>query len=127
MEDMYMMGGFIYKMFPVLRTIQHCASHCEHMGKMFLHSPDVYARTTQIDLLRDCADICDSTARYIARNSMFSKSLAKKCARICETCGTYCLQFPDEASQLCARVCLHCAAECRAFVMGVGSADPNWE
>lgn len=128
MHDMYMSGSPTHMMFPrVLRTIQKCAAHCEHMTKIMLYTPDIHLRTTQIELLRDCADICEATAKYIARNSVFSKSLAKKCARICEICGKHCLQFSDEASQICARICLHCAEECRAFVSAYGDTDPDWE
>lgn len=57
--------------------------------------------------LRDCADICTLTAKYIARRSMFAGPLAGLCAEICETCGNECLQHPDPASQYCGRVCLH--------------------
>lgn len=46
--------------------------------------------------LQDCADICTLTAKYLARHSSFSKSIATLCAQICEVCGHHCLHHPDD-------------------------------
>lgn len=102
---------------PILRTVQDCESTCEHMITMLLAYPDMQARAMQIQLLRDCATICATTAAYIARRSPFAKSIAQLCASICEVCGNECARFPDIHSQHCSRICLHCAQECRAFAM----------
>lgn len=80
-----------------------------------IYGTDTRQRGNQIQLLRDCADICTATAKFMSRNSNFSKSLAHLCAHICEECGNKCARHPDAASQHCARVCLECAQECRAF------------
>lgn len=103
-------------MFPnVLHTVQHCEATCEHMITMLIHGKVSHRRSTQIQLLRDCADICTVTAKFIARESGFSRSLAHLCAHICEVCGNECARHPDKASQHCARVCLDCAQECKSF------------
>lgn len=99
----------------LLRTIQDCETTCEHMITMILGYPDITSRASQIQLLRDCAHICATTAAFLARLSGFSRTLAHVCAMICEMCGCECAKFPDQASQHCAQVCLHCARECRAF------------
>lgn len=99
----------------LVKTIQECSATCEHMTKMMLYMPDVKNRVEQINLLRDCADICDTTEDYVARNSYFSKSIAAQCADICVTCGTECSKFPDQASQMCAQICFNCAEECKEF------------
>ncbi|WP_202976485.1 four-helix bundle copper-binding protein [Anaerophilus nitritogenes] len=101
----------------LLMTIQNCEATCEHMTTFLKCRKDVQSRVIQLQLLRDCADICTLTAKYIARNSGFSKCIANLCAYICEVCGTECLRFPDPESQHCAQVCLHCARECRVFAM----------
>jgi hypothetical protein len=99
----------------LLQTVQHCAATCQHMVTMLLQYPDIQNRTAQIQLLRDCASICVTTAEFIARNSVFSRHLAHLCARLCEACGTECSRHQDAASQHCAQVCLSCAQECRSF------------
>ncbi|MBB6215424.1 hypothetical protein HNQ80_001513 [Anaerosolibacter carboniphilus] len=101
----------------LIRTIQDCEVICEHMIAYLKHMPDVHTRVVQLHLLRDCADICGLTAKYIARNSTFAKHIANICVCICEVCGGECARFSDPKSQNCARVCLHCAQQCRAFVM----------
>jgi len=101
----------------VLETIQNCESVCEFTEYSILQMKDSSHRSEQLRLLRDCADICTLTAKYIARCSYFEKSIASLCAQICEVCGNHCLQHPDEQSQRCGHTCLNCARECRNFAM----------
>lgn len=101
----------------LVKTIHDCEAICEHMTTLLKRKPDVQMRMKQLQLLRDCADICGLTAKYVARNSPFAKTTASLCARICEACGSECARFPDMESQHCARVCMNCAKECRAYAM----------
>lgn len=101
----------------VLKTVQDCEAMCEHMTTFLKGKPNVHTRIRQLNLLRDCADICGLTAKYIARNSIFAKHIAHLCAGICEVCGNECLRFPDPESQQCGHICLNCAMACRTFAM----------
>lgn len=96
-------------------VIQDCEAVCEHMTHYVTMRPDVQSRRTQLRLLRDCADICSLTVKYIARMSQFARMTANLCADICEACGHECMRFTDPQSQNCAEVCLNCAEECRIF------------
>ncbi|WHH58438.1 four-helix bundle copper-binding protein [Petroclostridium sp. X23] len=98
-------------------VIHNCQAVCEHMTSILKKRSDVQMRVMQLELLRDCADICGLTANYVARDSMYAKSAAELCACICESCARECSRFPDAESQHCAQVCMHCARECRAFAM----------
>ncbi|ETT40473.1 hypothetical protein M2277_005755 [Paenibacillus sp. LBL] len=103
-------------MFPrVLKIVQECGAMCEHMVSHFLCMPDARSRIHQIQLLRDCATICETLSCYIARRSVFAKAAANLCAYICEACGNECAKFADQESQMCSRMCLKCAQECRTF------------
>lgn len=99
--------------------IQECEAVCEHMTyhlkKMEHCSP---SRVNQALLLRDCADICGLTAKYVARDSFFSREAAALCAQICIACGNECSKFPDQMSQHCAQVCYNCAKHCSDFALG---------
>lgn len=116
-EPMMMHGQHMMHHEHLIETIQSCEAICEHMTTHLKHRHDVHARLVQLQLLRDCADICGLTAKFIARNSVFAKCIANICAYICEMCGRECLRFPDVESQNCARICLHCAQQCRTFAM----------
>ncbi|MGE4283880.1 MAG: four-helix bundle copper-binding protein [Clostridia bacterium] len=99
----------------LVKTIQDCEATCEHMTNHLKKLPDFQVRVRQAVLLRDCADICGLTAKYVARGAIFARQAAALCACICEVCGNECARFPDQMSQNCARVCMYCARECRAF------------
>lgn len=101
----------------VLQAIQNCEAVCEFTEYSILQMGGASHRIEQLRLLRDCADICTLTAKYIARCSIFAKNIALLCAQICEVCGNHCLHHPDEQSQRCGQICLHCAQICRAFAM----------
>lgn len=83
---------------------------------MLLSTTNIEARTMQIRLMQDCAEICATSAKYFSRQSPFAKSMIKKCVEICETCGRECSRFPDETSQYCASACFNCAKECREYL-----------
>ncbi|SDE12986.1 four-helix bundle copper-binding protein [Sporomusa acidovorans] len=101
----------------LVKIIQDCEAMCEHMTAYVAKQPNVEMRVRQLRLLRDCADICGLTAKYVARCSAFAKDIACLCAHICEVCGDECAKHPDHASQHCAHVCMHCAKECYRFAM----------
>ena len=51
-------------------------------------------KRAQLQLLRDCADVCALTARY-TRDSRFSKESATFCADVCEACAAECMRHAD--------------------------------
>ncbi|HEX3078214.1 MAG TPA: hypothetical protein VHQ24_15245 [Lachnospiraceae bacterium] len=87
-----------------------------HHLKMMVR--DLTNRVDQSILLRDCADICTLTAKYVARDSCFAKRSAVLCAEICVVCGNECTKFNDQMSQHCAMVCFNCARHCNEFASG---------
>ncbi|MFT0604282.1 four-helix bundle copper-binding protein [Bacillus cereus] len=100
----------------ILQTLQNCEATCEQMITHLLSMQDSN-RLKQIELLRDCTDICGLTAKYVSRKSPVAKHCAKMCAMICQTCGNECSKFSDQESQMCAQHCLNCAKECQMFAM----------
>jgi hypothetical protein len=106
----------------LVKTIHDCEATCIHMNHhLIMMEEDLKCRSVQIILLRDCADICSLTARYVACNTFFARNAAALCADICEACGCECAKFPDQMSQNCAQVCFNCARHCRMFAsMGMG-------
>jgi hypothetical protein len=107
-------GGMYLNPFLV-KIINDCEATCEHMIHHLLMGRDLSLREDQISLLYDCANICNLTARYIARGSFFAKSSAALCEEVCAACGNECERFSDQMSQHCAIVCFNCAKHCGDF------------
>jgi hypothetical protein len=105
------------QMQDIVKTLHDCAAVCERTTNLVLAKPDVHSRMTQLQLMRDCADMCVMFETYMTRQSPFSKHTAELCAYICECCGHECMKFQDHESQMCAQTCFKCARECRAFAM----------
>jgi hypothetical protein len=114
-KDRDISGHYMHK--ELVKTIQDCEATCEHMTHhLKKHEADEYRmRVNQATLLRDCADICTITAKYVARDSIFAENMAALCAEVCICCGNECVKFHDEMSQHCAMVCFHCGRECSDF------------
>jgi hypothetical protein len=102
----------------LVRIIQECQATCEYATTHLKRKSDCRGRRNQLILLRDCADICGDTAKFVARGSDFDREKALLCARICECCGQECARFCDRISQHCAEICFFCAKACRAFAQG---------
>ncbi len=64
--------------------------------------------------LRDCAELCSTTAKFIASGSYYRTELAMVCSEICDACSLDCEQFEaDEQMRVCAKACEACATACR--------------
>lgn len=115
-ENDQMMGHF--KNEDLVIMIQDCEAICEHMTHHLKMMPnESEARVMQAILLRDCADICALTAKYVARDSDFAGYAASLCAQVCILCANECSKFNDEMSQHCAVVCYECARHCNDFAL----------
>ncbi|HWO98058.1 MAG TPA: four-helix bundle copper-binding protein [Bacillus sp. (in: firmicutes)] len=108
-------NAYRFPQYQVLQIAQNCEATCEYTKNEILKMEDIQSRQEQLKLLSDCANICTLTAKYIASQSQFAKSLASLCAQVCETCGNHCLKYSDKLSQACGQICFNCAQECRDF------------
>jgi hypothetical protein len=64
-------------------------------------------------LLLDCAQICETAADFMSRNSPYHLYLCEVCAAICEACAESCALAG--AMKECAAVCQECVVVCRAI------------
>lgn len=89
-----------------VQTIQHC-----------LKVGGKHADPEHVQILQDCADICETVARFAARRTPYKDEAACLCADICEACAESCEMFPaDPQMKACANQCLLCADACRDLV-----------
>lgn len=97
----------------IIDACNKCAVACLHCASSCLQEDDVKMLARCILLDQQCADICQMTARMMARDSDFAESVLQICAEICEACGEECRQHEHmEHCQQCAKACYECAEIC---------------
>lgn len=83
------------------------ANHCLTMGGK-------HAEADHIRMLLACAEICDTSARFMLIGSKHHMRTCEVCAEVCEACAKDCERFgDDETTQRCAEICRRCAESCR--------------
>lgn len=97
----------------LLEMLSHCAAECSHCATACIEETDVKALVRCIKLNIDCAEICQVTASFVARDSEHAQHLLKECAEICEDCAAECEKHEYmEHCRKCAEACRHCAEAC---------------
>lgn len=81
-----------------LQTVEHC-----------LEKGGAHAAREHIRLLLDCAEVCESSAHYMIRESPFQARICALCAEACRACEEACRRMGDAADLRCAEACRRCA------------------
>lgn len=93
---------------------QSCQQACLEAISHCLEKGGKHAEADHIRLLMACAEICDTSARFILLGSEHDVRVCEVCAGICEACAQDCERFEnDDMMQRCADVCRRCADSCR--------------
>ena len=94
---------------------QQCQAICIDTIQYCLQMGGAHADPAHIKILQDCADICESAAKFMLRASSQHRQVTSACVDICELCAQSCDNFPNDAQmKACADACRACAAACRA-------------
>ena len=100
--------------------MQECIDRCQSCQAICLESVSHclalggdHAAPDHIRILMTCADICDTSARFMLLGSPHHDRTCDVCAEVCEACATDCDRFDDDLMKQCADVCRRCAASCR--------------
>jgi hypothetical protein len=80
------------------------ATHCLETGEK--HVEPVHFRT-----MLDCAEICQTSANFMLRNSALHAHTCRACAEICTACADSC-EAVGEMDE-CVETCRRCAESCR--------------
>jgi hypothetical protein len=90
-------------------TIQHC-----------LQMGGKHADAKHINIMRDCAEICRTSADFMLRGSTHHAHICGECADICRECEKSCRAMgDDQMMQQCAEACRKCAESCQRMA-GMG-------
>ena len=91
-----------------------CRDICLQTVNYCLGMGGEHAEQAHIRLLLDCAEICQTSANFMLRESEMHGSTCRACADVCERCAESCAKFEgDEIMQACAETCRGCAESCR--------------
>ena len=71
------------------------------------------AAARSILLTRDCADLCQLVAAFVARGSEHVKFLLRECAELCRTCADEVTQLPHDYCRRCTDACRQAEDACR--------------
>jgi hypothetical protein len=97
-----------------IQLCQDCHALCTQTVLHCLKLGGRHAGPDHIRLLLDCAQLCETTAQYLIRESSFHEKLCGLCAEVCRQCGDNCLQVAgdDQMVKQCAEMCQRCADSC---------------
>jgi hypothetical protein len=105
---------------PLSEAERRCIERCNEAAAVCEWCADESAAaegmTACLRLCRDVADVASLHARFVARDSAYSGSLAELCADLCEACAEECARHDHEHCQACAEVLPECAESCRRMV-----------
>lgn len=91
-----------------------CAQVCLQTIQQCLQKGGRHASAEHIRTLEDCAEICQTSANFMLRNSDLHMETCRACAAVCDRCAQSCDRIADdEMMRRCAEVCRRCAASCR--------------
>ncbi len=96
-----------------LKDCLDCYQTCTETTIKCLTIGGKYAEFEHLNLLMDCAKICDINANFILRNSTYYPQTCGLTADICDECADICDRFDDDFMKECASVCRRCAESCR--------------
>jgi hypothetical protein len=91
-----------------------CHSACLNTVTYCIQQGGQHAEAAHVVLMLDCAEICQTSANFMLRQSAAHMRVCGICAEICQNCATDCQQFTDnEQIQACAAMCRRCAESCQ--------------
>ncbi len=101
--------------------VQECIDRCQSCQEVCLETVNhclqlggKHAEADHIRMLIACAEICETSGRFMMLGSRHHPRVCEICAEICEACAKDCDRFrDDETMQRCAEACRRCAESCR--------------
>lgn len=73
--------------------------------------------TQVLVLIKSCAEICHTSAKFMMMNSEFHADTCAICAKVCTECADTCESLQDDRLAECIEVCRTCAETCNEMSM----------
>ena len=93
-----------------------CYETCRETISYCLQKGGEHAKSEHINLLLNCADICQTSANFMISSSSLHSSVCKACAEVCIKCAESCESIgrSDEKMKECVEICRQCAESCNS-------------
>jgi hypothetical protein len=97
-----------------IQLCQDCHALCVQTVGHCLTLGGRHATPDHIRVLLDCAEICETTAHYLLRESPLHARVCGFCADVCRQCADSCQQAAgeDQMVKQCVEMCRRCAKSC---------------
>ena len=97
-----------------IQTMTDCYASCLSTINHCLERGGEHASKEHINLLMDCAKLCQLEADFAIRGSQHHAILSKLCADVCRRCADECekMSDDDDVMKACAKTCRSCADTC---------------
>jgi uncharacterized membrane protein len=105
-----------------IQECQTCAQTCTACADSCLSERDPSAMVKCIRTDLDCADICETTARVLSRQTEYdaniSRAIVDACRQVCTSCADECERHADQHDhcRVCAQACRDCQQACEALL-----------
>lgn len=97
----------------LLDALNTCAAACNECFISSLTGSLDKSLVRSIQLSRDCADLCQLVASFVARGSEHVQYLLRECAELCRVCADEVTQHPQSHCRLCTDACRQAEDACR--------------
>jgi hypothetical protein len=95
-----------------IENCQNCHAVCLSMASTHcLEMGGKHVEPEHFRLMLDCAEICQTAANFMLRNSTMHQRVCAACAEICEACAQSCQML--DGMEECVEACRQCAQSCR--------------
>lgn len=96
-----------------IQDCTECSQTCLQTMRYCLDKGGRHAASGHIRTLMDCAEICETSANFMLRDSDLHAETCRACSVVCERCATSCESMgDDDLMRRCAEICRRCAQSC---------------
>lgn len=94
-----------------------CHSICMETVNHCLKKENEHSDSKHINILLDCAQICQTSADFMLRTSSLHSKTCGVCALACDNCAQDCAKIgkDDDLMKECAKICRDCAESCKTM------------
>ena len=97
-----------------LEVFRVCRRACLDAGRRAIDDDGSTLSDTQMGILLDDAEVCETTIRFRRRNSTLHPRMCAACVEVCERCAELCQAFAaDAVMRACGAASRRCADVCR--------------
>ncbi len=99
------------KMDECIQNCLSCFKICEEtLARCF--SETGHKDSSHLALLKSCADICNTSAKFMMQNSKFHSDVCGVCSKVCKECADSCEALGDASMKECIEACRKCSDSC---------------